>query len=105
MACPFFIPENPITADGRFPLGDAYLGRCVAGEESHFPTESQQRELCNCGYARGRCSRFPVDSADAYRFSVVEDLGEAIRIVWVAEREHAPLEHGSVNFPAGSGVL
>ncbi len=51
-----------------------------------------QREVCNCGYARGLCAHFPNDAnADAVRFSIV---GE--RLIYILEKDHAPLEHGEV---------
>jgi len=49
-----------------------------------------QRETCDCGYARGRCAHFPDDAgADAVRFSMA---GE--RLIYILEKDHAPLEHG-----------
>jgi hypothetical protein len=77
----------------RLPLGAAYSGVCRARAGVEYePPEDHQRELCNCGYARGRCSDFPADAtADAVRFSVT---GE--RIVYVFEKDHAPVRHGVV---------
>jgi hypothetical protein len=73
----------------RLPLGDAWAGECVAGGQ---PLETVQRETCNCGYARGRCAHFPEDArADAVRFSMA---GE--RLIYIFEKNHAPLEHGEV---------
>jgi hypothetical protein len=91
VACPYFMPEAPLDAFGRHPLGQAYRGSCHADPAAAIePPEALQRELCNYGYARGRCDRFPADAvADAVRFSMVED-----RLIWVTEREHAPVEHG-----------
>ena len=58
MACPFFKPARRLDAGGwdpppRLPLGDAWAGECTAGCGEQ-PVESTQREVCNCGYARGR---------------------------------------------------
>ena len=106
MACPCFIPEIRVRAEGRFPLGDAHLGQCGAdSKETYSPPEDRQLELCNRGYARGPCERFPAQVvADAYRFSVVEDRGETVRVVWVAEREHSPVEHGVMEFVERIGL-
>jgi hypothetical protein len=72
------------------PLGEAYSGVCRAGGE---PSEDQQFELCNHGYARGRCESFPNSSpADAVRFSITCD--EPLRLVYILEKNHAPLEFG-----------
>jgi len=53
-----------------------------------------QREVCNCGYARGRCGHFPDDErVDAVRFS----LGTGDRLIYILEKDHAPIEHGEIN--------
>jgi hypothetical protein len=82
----------------RLPLGDPYHGVCHA-EPSHIfdPPEATQRDLCNCGYARGRCDRFPLDSSsDAIRFSVTGDQGGRVRLVYIIEKNHAPADHGAM---------
>jgi len=74
------------------PLIDAWQGLCTLG--GSVPEETEQREVCNTGYARGRCSRFPENAeADAVRFSAGSDN----RIIWVLEKDHAPLRFG--NYP------
>ena len=82
----------------RLPLGDAYHGLCHAGAEPFEPPDASQDELCNCGYARGRCDRFPAESADAVRFSVVSDDAERVRLVYILEKNHAPTEHGVIEY-------
>ena len=58
------------------------------------PAESTQREVCNCGYARGRCEHFPAGmEADAVRFS----MGADGRLIYIFEKDHAPLEHGVID--------
>jgi hypothetical protein len=96
----------------RLPLGDHWAGACHARTDDVVePLELQQREVCNCGYAKGRCDRFPGgDSADAVRFSVLEDTGGMVRLVYILEKDHAPAGHGTLEFamPAahsGSGGL
>jgi len=106
MACPFFDPQRrlepgPWTHRPRLPLGDPYVGFCNSPSgPTHAPSEEHQRELCNRGYARGLCEHFPVSSAaDAVRFSVVaEDRGGPLRVVYVFEKDHAPLSHGALEF-------
>ena len=98
MACPLFKPARRLDAGGwdpapRLPLGDAWAGECMAGC-SEQPAESTQREVCNCGYARGRCEHFPAGmEADAVRFS----LGVDGRLIYIFEKNHAPLEHGEID--------
>ena len=108
MACPFFMPVSRLDEGNwvhapRLPLGDFYRGVCRSqASESFDPPESSQRDLCNYGYARGRCERFPADSpGDAVRFSVITDEGVGdeggrLRLVYIVEKDHAPADHGTV---------
>ena len=98
MACPFFKPARRLDGGGwdpapRLPLGDAWAGECTAGCAEQ-PAESTQREVCNCGYARGRCAHFPAAvEADAVRFS----MGADGRLIYIFEKDHAPLEYGEID--------
>jgi hypothetical protein len=75
----------------RLPLGEAWAGVCTRGGE---PEETQQRHVCNMGYARGRCANFPADAkADAVRFSARQEEGRLV-LIWVLEKAHAPVAHG-----------
>ncbi len=89
----------------RLPLADSYSGRCLAQPlQPHFPPEEQQRDLCNCGYARGRCDRFPESAdADAVRFSVIFHAKQRIRLVYILEKNHAPAAHGMLEFSTAAG--
>ena len=105
MACPFFAPSHRLEFTGwarppRFPLGDAFRGACHALPSVVFePPEAHQREVCNCGYARGRCDRFPHGSAgDAVRFSVTGQTSSRLSMIYVVEKDHAPAEHGTLEF-------
>ena len=84
----------------RLPLGHPYSGSCHARPEEPFePPESSLHDLCNCGYARGRCDRFPPESlADAVRFSVTLVEPDAVGLVYILERDHAPVEHGTLKY-------
>lgn len=101
MPCPFFEPcvvleTGPWTHRPRLPLGEAYSGICRAGRSGEAasgeaPSEDRQRELCNHGYARGVCERFPVScAADAVRFSVTSE--QPLRLIYILEKDYAPLE-------------
>jgi len=86
----------------RLPLGDAYRGVCHAQSPDLFePAESHQRDLCNCGYARDRCSRLPDGAPDAVRFSVIDNAGGRVRIIWVIEKDHSPVEFGTIDYAEG----
>jgi hypothetical protein len=75
------------------PLGDAWAGTCTAGC-TREPAESIQREICNSGYARGRCDHFPEkETADAVRFSI----SAGGRLIYILEKDHAPIEHGEID--------
>ena len=94
MACPFFMPiervdDGPWLHAPRLPLGGTYRGTCHARQGEVI---EERREFCNTGYARGQCERFPADSkADAVRFSM-----SGGQLIYVLERDCAPLEHGVV---------
>jgi hypothetical protein len=81
-------------------LGDAHFGFCHSPSGGSFaPSEEHQRELCNHGYARGLCEHFPISgAADAVRFSVTDDRGGRLRVVYVLEKDHAPQSHGALEF-------
>lgn len=111
MACPHFMPvarfqEGFWIVPPRLPLNDTFRGVCRASSEEFEPPERSQRELCNCGYARGRCERFPNESADAVRFSVTAEKDGVLRVVWVMEHDHSPGDHGVLEYSiAESRVL
>lgn len=107
MACPYFAPQAPVTSadvprPARAPLGAVYEGACRNGV---IPDPALLIECCNFGYARGRCSAFPEDAAcDAVRYSAPRDGADPVRVVWVREKDYAPLEHGVLNFAAADGA-
>jgi len=110
MACPFFYPGEPLaSAPGELlPLGDAYDGECrapAAVAAKSAPAPDIIRELCNLGYARGRCPHFDgVHPSDANRFAVSADSGGRVVIQFVEERDHRPGRHGSLEYdPASAG--
>ena len=60
--------------------------------------------MCNCGYARRRCSHFPDNgAADAVRFSVTGDRDGRVTLVYILEKDHAPMEHGLMDYDATGG--
>ena len=81
-------------------MGAVFSGVCQAlPGQLHEPPRNHQEEFCNCGYARGICERFPIDSAaDAVRFSVTEDKPRRLRLVYILEKAHAPVEFGELEF-------
>jgi hypothetical protein len=55
--------------------------------------------LCNLGYARGRCDRFPTETAsDAVRFAIARDDGDCLELQFALERDHHPLDHGAIHY-------
>ena len=88
----------------RLPLGDGWHGLCAApGHAGQQPTDEQQRDNCNLGYARG-CARLPQQRpADAIRFSVVTDHQGRIRMRYVFELAHQPGEHGTLEYDTAAG--
>jgi hypothetical protein len=108
MACPFFYPIARFETTGwvippRLPLGDPYAGECRACGGAFQPEETRVREVCNLGYGRNCCERFPQSAeADAVRFHVREDAGELIKIQYVFERDCWPKEHGVLEWKAAT---
>jgi hypothetical protein len=81
------------------PLGDFWRGVCRAGAEPWRPGEASVERLCNLGYARGKCSRFPAEvESDAVRFGVSQDDGLRIRLCFVVERDHQPFSIGALEY-------
>ena len=100
MACPYFYPVERFE-DGawlkppRLPLGDPCRGACHAATGTAELSLDELRAFCNVGYARGNCTRFPADAeADAIRFSIAEDHGGIVDVIYIFEREYGPLRHG-----------
>jgi hypothetical protein len=103
MACPCFYPVDRIaqteTKSPPAPLGDIFTGVCRARAEGEWlPDPVTARQLCNFGYARARCPRFPGDGADAVRFSISKDQDGFIGIYWVVEKNHLPWGHGPLEY-------
>lgn len=105
MSCPYFYPLTPrIEGAGpqhaMLPLGDLWAGVCRANaDEPWCPDDASLKLLCNLGYARGVCERFPgTDGPDAVRFAIREDDGARLGIYYVLERDHHPFAHGPLEF-------
>ncbi|MEO7145590.1 MAG: hypothetical protein ABI165_19010 [Bryobacteraceae bacterium] len=114
MACPYFEPRASVMdsrwgTPARLPLGDAHVGVCrspLNGPREMDNFDLRGFDLCNMGYARGRCRSFPEDAAaDAVRFSVSHDDARLVRIQFIMEREHTPLEHGVLEYAIESGTF
>jgi hypothetical protein len=82
------------------PLGGYWAGICRAVPEPRSqPDAATLRALCNLGYARGACSRFPEgDGPDAVRFTISGDDGATLRLYYVVERNHHPFAHGPLEY-------
>lgn len=92
--------DQPWSRPARVPLGALWAGRCEAAAQE--PPPARQRELCNQGYARGICACFPLEArADAVRFSFLEPQ----RLLYVLERDHAPVEHGVIDLASAPPLL
>jgi hypothetical protein len=116
MSCPYFDPVAPrVPGSGpesaMLPLGDAWTGICRATPEQPWqPDHATLGPLCNLGYARGTCARFPPgDGPDAVRFAVSGDHGATVDLYYVIERDHHPFAHGPLEHTSagvqGAGPL
>jgi len=64
------------------------------------------RALCNLGYARGACARFPDRNApDAVRFSIARDTGGTIYLRYAIERDHHPFTQGELECRRGTDLV
>jgi hypothetical protein len=110
MACPYFFPLKAHGQSGQnamLPLGDSWAGSCRAVPDLPWqPEEAVLRPLCNLGYARGNCARFPShDGPDAFRFTISGDDGATVRIYYVVERDHHPFSHGPLEYSRTQGAF
>jgi hypothetical protein len=106
MCCPYFDPTEPRGAGGSamLPLGDEWAGLCRA--EPGAPVQADEAGLCNLGYARGACPRFPNgEGPDAVRFTVRAADRSALGLYYVMERDHHPFAHGPLEFSLALGTL
>jgi hypothetical protein len=103
VACPYFYPcEKNCTITwafpNRLPLGAGFSGTCRANSEEIAPTETELRDFCNIGYARG-CAHMPkAGFSDGVRFAVARDEESRIILHYVSEREHEPVEYGRLEY-------
>jgi hypothetical protein len=86
-------------SSGRAPLGAIFEGECER-------RGTGGTRFCNFGYARGSCAEFPDGSAvDAVRFSVSGNADGVVKIVWIFEKDHAPVEHGFLEYTKSTGAF
>lgn len=113
MACPYFMPVEKFENGSwphpaRLPLGCGWAGHCTAPQhENKVPPQHVLEAFCNLGYATG-CPWAPQDRRwDAVRFALTaspeaargdENSGRLIRICYVIERNHRPVERGELDF-------
>ena len=98
MACPCFEPQSLLPwgqwpGKYRPPLGRPHAGICRAAPHEPYDPKGELLILgCNLGYARARCDRVPKDGPEAVRFA----LAPSGHVRWVWERDHLPVDHGTV---------
>jgi hypothetical protein len=104
LACPFFMPTEKHDSalwihPARLPLGAGWKGHCTVPEHNgEVPSDEQIRDACNLGYARN-CSWCPPDRPwDSTRFGVSKESERRITLCYVCEKEHRPVEHGTLEY-------
>jgi len=119
VACPYFMPVEKMENGNwphpsRLPLGCGWKGHCTApGHEQQVPSQDILEAFCNLGYASS-CSWAPAQRAwDSVRFAVIAPLLQSVRakveitsdeparllrLTYVCERDHRPVEHGELEF-------
>lgn len=123
MACPYFMPMEKLENGSwphpsRLPLGGGWRGHCTApGHEGEQPAQHTLEAFCNLGYA-GSCRWAPlIRNWDAVRFAVasppdaaqrIRGMGDGpatiLRLHFVCERNHRPVENGSLEFDLSSAT-
>ena len=102
MACPYFYPVEARAGSATLPLGAWWKGVCLAvpgAPQTEAGAGSWCDTICNLGYARGECARFPAgEGPDAVRFTISSHDSTAIRIYYVVERDHHPFAHGRLEY-------
>jgi hypothetical protein len=102
VSCPYFFPDRPLAETSWFRPPRAPLG-LLHGGECHAPEGPApgNHHLCNFGYARGVCGRFPADAPfDAVRFAVIAQESNVTQLLYVLELNHTPAEHGRLTYDA-----
>lgn len=119
MACPYFMPVERMENGSwphpsRLPLGCGWKGYCTApGHEQQIPSQDILEAFCNLGYASS-CNWAPAQREwDSVRFAVITPLGQSarggsatttdersriLRLTYICERDHRPVEHGELEF-------
>ena len=70
----------------------------MAEGKQSTPAEMDLKEFCNLGYAQ-QCEKLPAHRrADSVRFSVANDARSLIRLNYSCELNHAPVEHGVLDY-------
>jgi len=88
------------------PLGGVWNGICRAVcDQPWQPDDDRLPILCNLGYARGNCDRFPAEGPDAVRFTISQDQGSSVRVYYVIERDHHPISHGPLEYSRALGAF
>ena len=118
MVCPYFMPLEKLENGtwphpSRLPLGAGWSGHCTApGHEGEQPTQDIVEAFCNLGYAEC-CSWSPRErTCDAVRFAVMapkekKNTGvgaNRLLLRFVCERDHLPVEAGSLEFDLAKAV-
>ncbi len=101
VACPFFYATHRHSnwmSQRPVPLGDFYRGECRSQTDPYIP-DDERLFLCNLGYAREECPRFPAESrADQTRFAIAENTPFRLMIRVVQESAYRPLASLTLEF-------
>ena len=92
------------------PLGDWWKGIChaIPGAPQNAGSVGCDTSgaLCNLGYARGGCARFPEgDGPDAARFTISRHDHAIIGIDYVLERDHHPFANGRLEYSLAAAAF
>lgn len=88
------------------PLLEEYEGKCHATAEPFASPSDLRFQCCNHGYSRGVCASFPAaETRSSVRFDLLRSDTEALEILYLEERDYAPLRWHTVRYVLGTETL
>ncbi|HSU53305.1 MAG TPA: hypothetical protein VLT36_04530 [Candidatus Dormibacteraeota bacterium] len=110
MPCPLFEPVRAVSlssyAGARLPLIDEHDGFCHAAAEAIAVPAELRFRACNHGYSECLCGHWPTDETrSALRYSVTAQSDDALEIICVTEKDHAPVRWARVRYLVDTGAL
>lgn len=110
MPCRYFEPQQAMQGGEhthvRVPLIREHEGVCHAGTTPTAAPPTMRFRCCNHGYSNGCCDRLPrEEQGSSTRFSVTGRTANALVVLWVEERDYAPVRWQSFEYSLQTGLM